>query len=480
MFLVAAPMGCSSENATVSGPGTYRVSQLEDAENAKDIGLIRAVFDNDAVLYTTDLMPVRGRSAVSAVYEFVFARGDVERSSYRVDTSFQDQNQWVEAGFLTTIKVDQEALRQEFQVVFENGKIVEVTFGDKDSIKRELPQMLPPTGKNEIGLATRFYDRERSGTGRMLSVQIWYPTNQASGNPAPFRSRKVVDAAARFLGMPLFAVSYFADIPSFSYSDVPVVPNESYPVLLYNHGYGGYTQVYQSVFEELASHGYVVVSVGHENESALLIQQNGEVLATDPHNAFYLKRAPEISNREIGEYQDIILSSDDERENHRAYQKLVELSPLHTESVRLWQSDTEAAVEKLADINKTDPLLRGAFDLESMGIFGHSLGGATAGQMAYDSPSIKAGINLDGFQFGDLINHKLKVPFLFVSSNEEGNRYLRATTFLAGSQAQADQNHIKGFSHDSFTDLKYILEGNSGAIQIQRDLIRDFFDRWLK
>lgn len=61
-------------------------------------------------------------------------------------------------------------------------------------------------------------------------------------------------------------------------------------------------------------------------------------------------------------------------------------------------------MEKFIEINKTDKNLKGTFDFESVGVFGHSLGGASAGQLGFNNASIIAGINLDGFQFGDLLN----------------------------------------------------------------------------
>ena len=39
---------------------------------------------------------------------------------------------------------------------------------------------------------------------------------------------------------------------------------------------------------------------------------------------------------------------------------------------------------------------------------------------------------------------------------------------------------IKGFTHSSFTDLEYFLQGNSKMIELQRELIRKFFDKYLK
>ena len=109
---------------------------------------------------------------------------------------------------------------------------------------------------------------------------------------------------------------------------------------------------------------------------------------------------------------------------------MLRLTPLHNESTVLWVLDTKAALERIRVINIEDENLHDMFDFDKIGIFGHSLGGAAAGQMCYGITGIKAGINLDGFQFGDLYGNELEVPFMFVSSNQEGNSYLRALTFI--------------------------------------------------
>ena len=48
------------------------------------------------------------------------------------------------------------------------------------------------------------------------------------------------------------------------------------------------------------------------------------------------------------------------------------------------------------------------------------------------------------------------------------------------SKTNCYQVAIKGFSHSSFTDLEYFLQENSRMIILQRELIREFFDKFLK
>jgi hypothetical protein len=59
--------------------------------------------------------------------------------------------------------------------------------------------------------------------------------------------------------------------------------------------------------------------------------------------------------------------------------------------------------------------LKGKFDLDHIGVFGHSIGGATAYDSSYD-PRITAGINLDGGLYRLHDRTGLNKPFLFICS----------------------------------------------------------------
>jgi len=462
----------------------YKISRLETAENENNIAAIKELFDDNALLYTTELMPVFGREGIASIYEFMFSRNDIENVEYLVDSTAVIGQQYFEYGNLTTKKIGKERVSHPFKAVFEEQNnhfiIMEIAFGEEDKLITELPEMLKPTGVYNIGQRNFYYDKSQSGNERLLSFQIWYPANDDSTEKQPFRTEQVISILSDFLGLPAFLTSHFSEIESNTISNAPAVSNKKFPVLLYNHGYGGFTQSYQTVFEELVSHGYIVVSIGHEDESALLIKEEGQVIANNTGNVVYSSRAPELSGAEIGRWQSVILNSNKTAENDEAYKEMLRLSPLHNESTVLWASDVKAVIEKLKTINVEDTNLYGTFDLDKIGIFGHSLGGAAAGQMCFGKTEIKAGLNLDGFQFGDLYENELEVPFMFVSSNQENNRYLRSLTFIEDSKRDCYQVTIKGFSHNNFTDLKFIMEGDKEAMELQRKLVKGFFDKYVK
>ncbi len=466
-------------------PGsTTQIQKLERAENLKQIESLDSIFADHIILYTTELMPIVGKEKVISLYKYLFTRGNGEFAEYIVDTSYENKHGYVEQGKniskRTNIPTDTTNFKAEF--IKSNGRYIisELSIGKEKSLKKKIPELPKPTGKYQVGQTIRFYPANDSDNNRLLSFQIWYPTMLESAEQAVYQSDEVIKASSKFLNIPIFAIRYFSKMKSNSYLNTRAIPNQKFPILLYNHGYGGFTSVYQTVFEDLVSHGYIVVSIAHKNESALYLKGDGKVIPNKSENKFYVSRASELDGIEVGEFQNIILSSNDPKYLQEAYNKLFELSPLHNQSTRLWHSDTKAVYNKLKKLNLNDSVLAGLFDFKSVGIFGHSLGGATAGQFGFNSEIIHAGINLDGFQFGDLINSKLKIPFMFVSSNPEGNRYLRANNFMESSTKVCYQVVIKGFTHSSFTDLDYFLQGNDEMIDLQREVIRNFFDQYLK
>jgi pimeloyl-ACP methyl ester carboxylesterase len=74
------------------------------------------------------------------------------------------------------------------------------------------------------------------------------------------------------------------------------------------------------------------------------------------------------------------------------------------------------ALDHLERLNEADPSGRfvGRLDLQRVGVFGHSLGGATALQFCHDDLRCKAGIDVDGAPFGSVIAEGVSQPFLFL------------------------------------------------------------------
>lgn len=77
-------------------------------------------------------------------------------------------------------------------------------------------------------------------------------------------------------------------------------------------------------------------------------------------------------------------------------------------------------MDQLERLNAADPSCRfqRRLDIQHLGIFGHSFGGATALWFCHDDFRCKAGIDLDGQPFGSVIKEGLTKPFLFLLSDD--------------------------------------------------------------
>jgi predicted dienelactone hydrolase len=174
--------------------------------------------------------------------------------------------------------------------------------------------------------------------------------------------------------------------------------------------------------------------------------------------------------------------------------------------------DTRFVLDKLADISRGrnpdaegKPLPRGlgtAMNLNRVGMFGHSYGGFTAGETMFYDRRIDAGINLDGGMIGgEITKHGVDGPFLLMGGQytDEGEQrdHTHETDpswrdFWANQRAWKRDVLLQGAGHYSFTDLQTILPQLPGtwtpligtidpatSLSTQNATIRGFFECFL-
>ncbi|WP_068613802.1 alpha/beta hydrolase family protein [Paenibacillus tuaregi] len=364
-------------------------------------------------------------------------------------------------------------------------------------------QLPEPTGQLSVGTQTlHLIDKSRQeifaadrnpNRKRELMVQLWYPAEAVSGDPAPFISSgsKMIKAVAQSIGMPAFLFNHLNYIPSNSYKDAAIAKiNSTYPLVILNHGFSS-SRVYQTSYaENLASHGYIVASIDHTYSTAATVFPDGRTTYTDTS-------------------QDMLDTSDTYRDK------------LGGE----WTKDILFTLDQLEKMNKgTVPsIFKGKIDLNHMGVFGHSLGGAASYDAAYD-PRIKAGMDLDGSLFNYRNKHGFNKPFMFMMSDQGFNMYKR----VIDKQYFSDQElkeldttpgqykrdvdnmkamfkhyqhvvrqggevvYVQGTKHNNFMDQQLFsplitrLLGITGSIDGERSIeivnryVLDFFDKHLK
>jgi predicted dienelactone hydrolase len=366
-------------------------------------------------------------------------------------------------------------------------------------------QLPTPTGRCQIGVSQWFLtDKSREetltadpGDHRELTVCAWYPAD-ASGltkTAGYLNNPQIVGKAiAGTLPGAGFLLSYLRLIRTHSFPNAPISSKgSSYPVLVFSHGYGTHAGFNTALMEELASYGYVVFSIGHTYESIVEVFPDGRQARFIPtQNSLDEKTVRKLS-KEAEE-----LKANDLAERVMFFKRFQKLATLQSARIYVWSADTRFVINWLEKINNEDtrsPFYR-RLDLNKLGVFGMSFGGATAGQLCVEDRRVKAAINMDGFPYGDLIDHPLEIPFMFMSSEWSSTQYngifRSMIDFLMGSsRTTAYGVSVKESAHLNYTDvsvwspvLKYtgLLGKIDGArmMKVMNAYVPAFFNKHLK
>jgi Platelet-activating factor acetylhydrolase, isoform II len=254
-----------------------------------------------------------------------------------------------------------------------------------------------PTGPFAVSRTTSVWSDAQTdslapqpGIKRELFVWTWYPAappqpSQTVEDYLPVPWRTAVEhqwGVTKFLGRDLSRVR------SHSIRGGELSPHQRlYPVVLMLGGFD-----FTSLAEDLASHGYVVVSFDAPYRSSLVVFPDGRIIERTPQNDL-----------------DLVSGSD--------------LEHLATKLVQAGSADMSFALDQLERLNVSDPSGKflGRLDLERVGAFGHSIRGATALQFCHDDSRCKASIDLDGMPFGSVVQEGVAKPVLFLMSDHSSD-----------------------------------------------------------
>jgi len=314
------------------------------------------------------------------------------------------------------------------------------------------PQHQSPkvTGKYEIATTTYTYeDKNRMeeftdlGKNRFVNVEFWYPEN-ADG---------------------------------------------TYPLLVFSHGAYGIKASNTSTYTELASHGYVVVSIDH------------------PYHSFYTRS---------GDGTIALINTDYNREidnlNKEGFYTREEEDSLIQKWMKLRTDDMNFVLDTILQKAKSDkdPVYQ-HIDTEKIkiGVFGHSMGGAASVWLGRERDDIRAVVNIDAPFFSELVYNKemndftasseaYTTPLLNIYSDDvwkqlDSNSIYAANKLNNERFKDAYTVHFQGAKHLSLTDLPLfspilanILQGGKAeidpyyCIENENELILTFFNYELK
>lgn len=271
----------------------------------------------------------------------------------------------------------------------------------------------------------------------------------------------------------------------------PEDANEKYPLIVFSHGAFGVKMSNTSTFMELASNGYVVVSIDHPYHAAGTMDEDGNL--TIGSQAFM---------------QEVIDANSEVYTEQEKFELTSKWMTLRTEDMNF------VLDEILEKAENTSEEIYSLIDKDKIGLMGHSLGGAASAQLGRDREDISAVINLDGSMLGEykrngdgvikLNEEPYPLPLLnfyseYVINELKANpEYVYSNQYISSISSTAFETFIKGSNHMSYTDLPLFspllasqLSGISGGaseasvdkyycIETMNKLVLAFFNSYLK
>jgi hypothetical protein len=338
------------------------------------------------------------------------------------------------------------------------------------------PVALPaPTGPHRVGTITfRWVDQAReesatadAGDRRQVIAQVRYPAApMAEPVIAPylpelgamreaFSARE--DSTSRRIAADL---GVFADVRAHSLA-APAVDapegSQRYPIVVFSPGGNMSRHWHTALLEELASRGYVAVTISHPYVGLDVFPVGG-----------------------LLESIDWGLDADDPAEARANEDRMADVLA----------GDVRFVLERLVALDASDPDGRftGRLDLDRVGIVGHSRGGATVARSCSSLPAIDACVILDNIGTEREMETGLPRPHLAVRRADwSESRVARLRGFLGRNTVESWDVAIAGASHFSFSDLPIVDPTRYGseidplrAHRIVADLVLAFLDQYVR
>ena len=349
-------------------------------------------------------------------------------------------------------------------------------------------QGFPTTGAYEVEMASailtdesRAETFEKDGSHREVPIYVYYPERLKSGEA--------------------------------------MTGNERFPVVFFSHGAFGYYQSNASTYLELASNGYVVISMDHPYHSFFTKDTAGKTILVDLD---FIQTAMVVGNAKDGEIpeEEIFRTTRAWMDLRMADVSFVIDETLGQSQLIQREGKTENKsqgagngslgqawyVQKDSDVQKMARALS-MIDAEKVGLMGHSLGGATSVTIGRQkSDVIDAVIDFDGTMLGEELSYEngayvyptdpYPVPLLAINNEAHqkdmetyGTLYVNGAVLANAKDAR--YTYFKGSGHMNYTDLplfspflaSMLGTGNIDArkcIETMNEITLQFFDHYLK
>lgn len=245
------------------------------------------------------------------------------------------------------------------------------------------------------------------------------------------------------------------------YPDIENAGENSFPLVIFSHGAFGYYQSNISTYMELASNGYVVMSLDHPYHSFFTYDTEGKLIIVNPK---FLQEVMLVNEESVSE-EEILEKSHKWLAIRKADMNLVldSVKTAKTEGISpdTWFIQSEENENEIAKVLSMT-------DSDKVGLMGHSLGGAASVSVGREREGIDAVIDLDGTMLGEELSYEngvyqfydeaYPVPLLAIDNEEHyeegimvGELYVN--TVVVKNAVDSRHTYFVGSGHMNFTDL---------------------------
>ena len=238
----------------------------------------------------------------------------------------------------------------------------------------------------------------------------------------PTATAEIFDAEVAFAGVPNGSLEkvemQICTLSKSTWSNRYTAPA---PLVLFSGGLGLSRLWYSALCQAVASYGFTVVSVDHPYDADVVEFPDGKLIYA-------------------------INSTWDQQQSEL--------------DVRVRSKDVSFALTKLSDPAVAKRLFGSkdvpCYEPNKAGIFGHSIGGATAAEAQYEDSRIMGGVNLDGGLYGPVIKQGLEDPFMLFGhlGNGSSKTWVKIWPHLNWKL----DIEILNSTHTTFTDIPLLAD----------------------
>lgn len=358
-----------------------------------------------------------------------------------------------------------------------------------------------PSGNHTIG-STEFFINDTvidknngQKVEKALYIKIWYPSDSivSEENYNKYMQgycQKELYSNFKLIGASRNEIADICNSLTYSKNNLPISnSNKKFPLIVFTPGcLFGLNDLYSSFTESLASNGYIVCSIVHIHDQICIEGEEGEDLTLDKGRV--MRAFIQLKKTEFFTLKSVYKEKNEEYVTRKTMRKLTRFNQM----ISHWEEGTLLALDVLKQKSIDNSLsIYHKIDFDNIGTMGHSLGGALSNHLCATHKEIKAGVNLDCFQFGNVVDSKTEKPLMLIEGDFM-KKWCIGNKYVYNDIENLEYLQFKNSMHFMFCDLpfydgliapqkmKMYIGGVDGKFAITKinDFVLSFFNKNLK